>query len=188
MFERACARTCKHVEHYVNERYEMSQDGRAVANFILDECEITGIPVSQLALQKLVFFCHAWHLVEYDKPLVRQNFEAWEYGPVLPYLYSEFKASGDRPIQQRAKKLNRFNGKKETAYLDLPDDEKRFLKKVVQFYSRLTASQLVELSHCEDGPWARVWEHSGKINPGMKIDNANIYQYYSRVPRAAKVQ
>ena len=163
-------------------------DGRAIANFVLDECSDLGVPVSQLALQKLVYFCHAWHLVEYEEPLVKQQFEAWEYGPVLPYLYSEFKDFGKNPITARSKKLNRFSGEREIVVLEISEERRSFLKKVVGFYGRLTPSQLVELTHCEDGPWSKVWMHSEKINPGMKIDNANIFDYYSTVPRAAKVQ
>ena len=49
----------------------------------------------------------------------------------------------------------------------------------VSFYSRLTASDLVKLSHVDGGPWHKVWYHGGLVNPGMKIDDAEIYRFYS---------
>lgn len=166
----------------------MGQDGRAVANFVLDVCDEEGILVTNLALQKLVYFCHAWHLVEFDEPLIKQDFEAWDYGPVLQYLYREFKHCGRSAIRARSKKLNRFSGKQEIALFEAPKDKIEFLRKVIGFYGKLTASQLVEISHAEGGPWDKVWNHDGKINPGMRIENADIRSYYSTLPRAAKVQ
>lgn len=172
----------------MNMNVSIGYDGREVANFVLDECDALGLVPTHISLQKIVFFCHAWHLVEFGKPLVKHAFEAWDYGPVLPYLYREFKKFGSSPVTSRATKMNRFSGKQETARIDLPFENTKFLKMVIRFYAKLSPSQLVELSHCEDGPWAKVWNHEEAINPGMKIDNANILSYYSTVPRSAKVQ
>ena len=33
---------------------------------------------------KLVYYCHAWMLGLYGRPLIRQPIEAWRYGPVVP--------------------------------------------------------------------------------------------------------
>ena len=73
-------------------------DGRSIANFVLDFCERNGRTVTNLSLQKIVYFCHVWSLIELGKPLIRHKFEAWEYGPVLPYLYREFKGFDRSPI------------------------------------------------------------------------------------------
>ena len=61
----------------------MSYDGRAVANFVLDFCDQHQRGITNLSLQKIVYFCHVWSLIEFDRPLVKQRFEAWQYGPVL---------------------------------------------------------------------------------------------------------
>jgi len=79
----------------------MSHDGRAVANFVLDVCEQAGREVTNLSLQKIVFFCHAWSLAVRKEPLVKHEFEAWQFGPVLQYLYREFKVAEREPIRER---------------------------------------------------------------------------------------
>lgn len=56
----------------------MSLDGRAIANFVLDYCEKHARPVTNLSLQKIIYFCHVWSLVKLQKPLVKQQFEAWQ--------------------------------------------------------------------------------------------------------------
>jgi uncharacterized phage-associated protein len=157
----------------------MSFDGRAVANFVLDVCEAQGRTVTNLSLQKLVYFCHVWSLVKLDKPLVKQKFEAWQFGPVLQYLYREFKEFERDPITSRAKKIDPVSGKFDVVGYAFDEDTGQFLRKVVDIYSGITAGNLVELSHAKGGPWDQAWSHGGKVNPGMIIENEAIFNYYS---------
>ena len=91
----------------------MGVDGRAVANFILDFCEARGRKVTNLSLQKIVYFCHVWSLIERSRPLVKHEFEALKHGPLLQYVYREFKEFEDRPIIGRARRINPDTGVKE---------------------------------------------------------------------------
>ena len=166
----------------------MGYDGRAIANFILDFCDRNGRTVTNLALQKLVYFCHVWSLIELNRPLVRHKFEAWEYGPVLPYLYREFRGFDRSAIVGRAKQINPADGQHRIVECDFDDETEALLLRIVTFYSRLRASDLVELSHAEGGPWHVVWNHGGRVNPGMKIDDAAIRAFYSRAVRPFSVQ
>lgn len=158
----------------------MNADGRAIANFVLDVCEADGRGISNLALQKIVYFCHAWILVKHNKPLIRHHFEAWQYGPVLQYLYRDFNEFENKPITNRARKLNPVTGEKEVVAYSLDTETETLLRKVVSFYSRLNAGTLVELSHADDGPWHEVWHHGEKVKPGMKIEDDSIRSYYSK--------
>ncbi|WP_082554849.1 Panacea domain-containing protein [Caulobacter sp. Root1455] len=166
----------------------MSYDGRAVANFVLDFCEQKERIVTNLSLQKIVFFCHVWSLIELGKPLIRHDFEAWEYGPVLPYLYREFRMFDRLPITERAKKIDPLSGERRIVHdtFDLPTSE--LLERIIDFYSRMRAGDLVEISHVEGGPWYRSWHHSGVVNPGMKIDQESIVQFYSRARLPFSIQ
>jgi uncharacterized phage-associated protein len=156
-------------------------DGREVANFVLDFCESRGRNITNLSLQKIVYFCHAWCLTKLERPLIRHSFEAWQYGPVLQYLYREFKEYDASPIRSRAKKLNAQTGKFEIVHYKFDETTAKLLEKVVDFYSQLSASQLVDLSHTTGGPWDIVWNHPGRSNPGMKIDNETIATFYSKI-------
>jgi uncharacterized phage-associated protein len=159
----------------------MAHDGRAIANFILDFCEANGRTVSNLALQKLVYFCHVWSLIKLNKPLIKHKFEAWEFGPVLPYLYREFKTFDRSPIKGRAMRMDPANGKACVVEYTFDEETVRLLKKTIEFYSRLTAGDLVELSHVKGGPWFNVWHHKATVNPGMKIADEDIQQFYSTI-------
>ncbi|WP_300351050.1 type II toxin-antitoxin system antitoxin SocA domain-containing protein [uncultured Alcanivorax sp.] len=164
------------------------KDGREVANYVLDYAESKGFGVTNLSLQKIVYFCHAWYLVSTGGPLVKHSFEAWEYGPVLPYLYRDFKSFGDKIITTKAKKLDVMTGRYVKAEMKIDEDEERLLMNVVAFYSSLSPSQLVALSHHSEGPWSKVWNFRNRINPGMKISNEEIMNFYSSQKRCYTVQ
>jgi uncharacterized phage-associated protein len=163
-------------------------DGRAIANYILDYCEKRGRDVTNLGLQKIVFFCHVWSLIRLNAPLIRHQFEAWEHGPVLPYLYREFKKHDRTPITSRAIGIDPISGELTTSRCELDDATEKLLGGVIEFYSQLSAGQLVEMSHVKGGPWENVWNHDGKINPGMRIDNQKIIEFYSRAIQELGIQ
>ena len=166
----------------------MSLDGRAVANFVLDICEARGRGITNLSLQKIVYFCHVWSLIELDRPLVKHRFEAWQFGPVLQYLYREFKAFESDPIVGRAKGIDPGTGEKRVVPYAFDKQTEELLTEVVDFYSRLSAADLVRLSHVKGGPWDTVWNHEGRVNPGMKIDNAVISAYYAKARAPFSIQ
>ena len=165
----------------MNESSRQGYDGRAVANFVLDYCDQCGRPVTNLSLQKIVYFCHAWSLTTLSMPLVRHKFEAWKHGPVLQYLYREFREYDDRPIQARARRIDPATGTKVKVEYRFDSQTLRLLRQVVEFYSRLSAYDLVILTHVERGPWDKVWNHGGTVNPGMKIDDDEIARFYATI-------
>ncbi|KAA6320774.1 hypothetical protein EZS27_029497 [termite gut metagenome] len=47
--------------------------------------------MSHLKLQKLLFYCDAYHLAYFDEELIEDRFEAWVHGPVSRIVYGELK-------------------------------------------------------------------------------------------------
>jgi len=157
----------------------MGYDGRAVANYVLDTCSVSGCEVTNLSLQKIIFFCHAWCLGRLKRPLIRHEFEAWKYGPVLQYVYRDFSNFDSSPITSRAVGINPVTGSKDVVTADFDEEVLQLLAEVVGFYSRRTANQLVRLSHVPGGPWSTVWNDGAALNPGMRIKNELIESFYS---------
>jgi uncharacterized phage-associated protein len=134
-------------------------DPRAVANLLLDLAsadEDGPVPISNLALQKLLYFAHGHFLIRTGKPLVQGGFEAWKYGPVHPAVYQAFKEEADRPIQSRAVARNVMTGA--TSPIALPDDAevRRNLRDVLRSYGHLSPGRLVDIAHARNGPWWTV--------------------------------
>ena len=72
---------------------------KAIANYFLDK----SIDLTPMKIIKLVYIAHGWHLAITDKPLIEDYVQAWEFGPVIPDLYHEFKKYGNTPIKTYAK-------------------------------------------------------------------------------------
>jgi uncharacterized phage-associated protein len=166
----------------------MTHDGRAIANFVLDQADAAGLAITPMALQKIVYFCHVWALIELGRPLVKHSFEAWEHGPVLQYLYREFKRFGSSPIRGRANRANRLTGREEIVSYAFDAATVDLLTRVVAIYGRLSAAVLRELTHAPGGPWDRAWHHGGKINPGMRIDDRDAESFYTHIPLPSRLQ
>ena len=158
----------------------MGHDPRAVANAILDIADELSIPVTNLQLNKALFYAHADCIQNLGRRVASLPFEAWQYGPVMPCVYHEFKSSGDRPIRTRAKRLNRETGERELAVLD--DSElSEFLRRIVDFYCRKSGSELVKLSHAFGQAWDYVWNLDPKYKHGMQISDAVILERHEPV-------
>lgn len=147
----------------------MAHDVRGIANFVLDYATEKGVGVSNLSLNKIVYFLHVAYLHEYGTPLISAKIEAWDHGPVFRELYHQFKSSGREDIVGKARKLDAFSGEYREAEYDLENDEAVFLAKQCDSLIRLSAGRLVGLSHVQDGAWHQARYKNGRINPGVEI-------------------
>ncbi|MEQ1935851.1 MAG: type II toxin-antitoxin system antitoxin SocA domain-containing protein [Fimbriimonadaceae bacterium] len=157
----------------------MTYDARAIGNLILDEAERDGFEISNLILQKLLYFSHGAFLLQTGEPLVKGYFEAWQFGPVHPTAYEAFKSAGEKPIKFRARRLNPITrGFEEIARVN----ERRprlVVSSVVNAYGGLGPGRLVDLSHAPNAPWAFVVENS-KLRPmlGLRISDNLIRERF----------
>jgi uncharacterized phage-associated protein len=131
----------------------MMYDPKAIANLMLDEAARVGLPLKNLALQKLLYFAHGHFLVERKQPLVSGYFEAWTYGPVHPTAYKAFKAAGANDITFRAERVDPATG--ECSNIPVPDDMdvQRHVERIMQTWGRLSTGRLVDISHAKGAPW-----------------------------------
>lgn len=161
----------------------MTYDVRDVANFTLDHAAKRSLQISNLALQKLLYFEHGWFYSVYEQPLIKNKFEAWQYGPVQRVIYEQFKSYGDRPLlTARASYIEPQSGANIYRPPNIHADHADFIIRVLEKYEHYTAGQLVRESHVEDGPWEYVWQHAeDAIYPGMRIPDALILDHFKRL-------
>jgi uncharacterized phage-associated protein len=161
----------------------MTHDVRSIANLVLDVSSREGVRVTNLAINKIVFFLYVDYLLKYGRPLSGAKIEAWEHGPVFRELYSAFKSFGDKPIEGRVTRIDPVSGVRVECQIELSELERAFLEPIIRRLIKLSASKLRALSHLEGGPWHRVWCHSGKISAGMQITDAVIVDSLSTLRR-----
>ena len=161
----------------------MAYDVRAVANFVLKLAEGRGIALSNLTINKIVYFLHAEYLARTDKPLVTAKIEAWPYGPVFRELYAEFKQFGPGPITKPATARDPLTLEKQICSTQFTVEDVAFLTESAERYAKLSASVLVEMSHAQGGPWHEVYYSDGELSPGMRISDERIKTYFGRQTR-----
>jgi uncharacterized phage-associated protein len=160
-------------------RQDNAYDPRVVANAIIKRAADERLPITHIALQKLLYFAHGLFLLRHRRPLVSGYFEAWTFGPVHPAVYAAFKASGSDPIKSVARRKDLRTG--ELHQLPELNDSaaRRVVNQTLTAYGDLTAGQLVRLSHARDGPWdivSKVAQSQSTI--GLRISNDLIAERF----------
>ena len=131
---------------------------KAVANTLLAICREKGYsPISPMKLQKLVYFAHGWHLAYTGKPLIGEEIQAWDYGPVIDTLYRDLKGYGSGDVTGQIPEIEYLDQKFTTTNPLVESPEIRtFLGNVVDVYGPLSAIQLSNMTHQPDTPWAKL--------------------------------
>lgn len=119
-----------------------------VAKFILQESE-KGL--SNLELQKTLYFAELDYRRKYNEALVSDDFEAWKYGPVSREVYKEYCAYGADSI-----------AKPQNAELNLAEERKQTIRDSISKSGNVPYWQLVEKSHRKGGAWAETYDENTK--------------------------
>ncbi len=116
-----------------------------VAAWFLNELDRkAGDSVTNLKLQKLVYYAQAWAMALLGRPLFAEKVEAWAHGPVVDVVYQEYKQHGYGSLP-RARRRPRF-----------APEERTVLEDVLAVYGEHSAKFLEALTHSET-PWEKAW-------------------------------
>ena len=128
-----------------------------VANFFLSAMDDdAGDLISNLKMQKLVYYAQGVHLAMFDKELFEEDIEAWEHGPVVPSLYHEFKSFGKNAIEPN---FDEFN-------IEIfSSEQKDMLKEVYNTFGQFSAWVLRNMTH-DERPWLET-TNGGKVVCGV---------------------
>jgi len=145
----------------------------------LDEADRLQIDVSNMALQKILYFAHGFYLQRTGKPLVSGYFEAWQHGPVHPTAYAVFRPAGATPIHHRAQGINIVTG--ENYYIEVCSDPQvqQAIVSTLSGIGGLSPARLRAISHAEQGPWDYIVKQGGtRALFGMRIPNDVIQEKF----------
>nr|DAM94001.1 MAG TPA: hypothetical protein [Caudoviricetes sp.] len=71
-----------------------------VAKYVVTKCKKDEYPISNLQLQKILYYIQHDFLKKNNKPLFDDDFEAWKFGPVVPSVYYEYSYLGALKIYE----------------------------------------------------------------------------------------
>lgn len=133
-------------------------------------------PVTQMKLQKMVFFAHGLHLALYDTPLCSEPFFAWKFGPVIPSIYQLYKKWGSSPIiaQPPAIKPSEVSAVSES--YTLSSTEMEAIEYTWEITKNLDGVTLSNWSHAANSPWAKAYA----LGENTIISNDVIKEYFEQ--------
>ena len=107
--------------------------------------------ISNMKLQKLLYYAQGVYYAIMNKVLFSDSIFAWTHGPVVESVYHKFKQFGSNGIEVDAINLP-----------DFPDETVRILEDVYDVFGQYSAWKLREMTHAEK-PWMSTAE-GGVIN------------------------
>lgn len=119
-----------------------------IANYFIEIANrVDENDLTNLKLQKILYFAQRDHFRNTQSVLFEDKIEAWKYGPVVPDVYHRYKYCGNFPI----------------TLADIPQDmseeipEKDFLDGIWIKYGIYSANKLVQITHAPGTAWNAVY-------------------------------
>ena len=135
-----------------------------IANKIIASTDASqGETISNLKLQKLLYYMQGFFIAVFDKKLFDNEIEAWQYGPVVKDIYDHFKNFGSGAITLAG----------EEDKVVLTDEENELFNDVMEEYGQFSAVKLMQMTH-EELPWKKVFNE----NPQGEIPYDLLNEYF----------
>lgn len=97
--------------------------------------------ISNLKLQKLLYYAQGMHLALWGEPLFNDEIVAWQYGPVVESVYQRYKANESDGIKEFSQPEENFS-----------EHEEATLQFVGDTFGQFSAWKLSDMTH-EELPW-----------------------------------
>lgn len=141
----------------------------AIANRFLRLASEKGETLTPMQLLKLVYIAHGWALGLYSRPLIRDEIQAWQYGPVIPDLYQKIRRFRSNPVE----------GEIDDSGADaLSSKENNLIEQVYDIYGRWSGPALSRLTHAKGTPWDKTYEPGAF---GVVIPDDIIEDHYANL-------
>jgi uncharacterized phage-associated protein len=131
--------------------------------------------ITPMQLLKLVYIAHGWSLGLYQRPLIRDDIQAWKYGPVIPDLYNRIRRYGSGPVNDLMPS---------GSHAPLTPIEEDLIRQVYNIYGKRSGVALSRITHAPGTPWTQMYNRGVFNTP---IPNDVIQEHYSSlIARAAQ--
>ncbi|NKD44994.1 SocA family protein [Haematospirillum jordaniae] len=144
-----------------------------IADYILRKADSVSDTITPMQILKLVYLCHGWMLGLYGRQLIKEDIEAWRYGPVIRDLYDAVK-------DYRSQAITKFLLAQEVS---LDPAEKNIVDQVYEKYGQYSGPALSRLTHMTGSPWDITYTLLGQ---SKAISNDLIEDYFKQQAQASQ--
>ena len=126
------------------------------------------ISVTNLKLQKLMYFVEAYYMVKNpdEDEMFNEKWSAWDYGPVCKELYDQFKVFGSIEIT--------ISEEESMIGDELSKENKKYIEDIFGIFGELPAFHLVTLTHMKQKSGLKKFLTLYLMIRKRKINNGNI--------------
>ena len=114
--------------------------------------------LTNLKLQKLLYYVQGFHIALFGEPLFSDSIEAWNYGPAVPSVYREYEPFGTGLLPGD----DRFNPE------SIDPQSQDLIDEVYGVYGKYTGTVLTNFTH-QEKPWLET-DRSCAIEPELLRD------------------
>lgn len=145
----------------------MVYDALRIARYIIGRCNEKGRVISNLKLQKILYFVQAEFLVTKGptSPCFNEEIEAWDFGPVVPVVYQQYKIYGGANIPASEKIISTKN---------IAEKDQNIINGIVDECVNYSASALVDITHHQT-PWIQAYRKGSHNNV---ISKQSIFDFF----------
>lgn len=138
-----------------------------VAKWFVAWAEEMDADISQLKLQKLLYYAQGEHIGSTGKQIFPERIEAWQHGPVIPEIYHATKHYGRNPIDPDEFVSEDFDWDE---FRDIQDEHVAVWRK----YGIYSAWALREKTHSE-----KPWRDAFNAGRNVEITHAALKEHFS---------
>ncbi len=122
----------------------MAYSAYEIAKYVVTKCTEDNSPISNLQLQKILYFLQIEFLRNRGEQLFVDDFEAWQFGPVVPDVYYKFCGFGAMKIHMNYD-------------TDIEEQVKLFINPIIAEKRKLNPWDLVDDTHQEGKAWSEIY-------------------------------
>ncbi len=157
-----------------------------IANYIVHVALEEGISITNLHLQKILYYLQAESLVRTQNPLFDGEIEKWRLGPVVPTVYHEYKEYGSQPIADIATEMVFDEETMEIDYIKFDDnrideDVRDIINPLIISLLSQNAFDLVDKTH-EHTLWSEYRPRIEAGERGLRYTDEEIRNYFLEHP------
>lgn len=145
----------------------------AVIDYLLSKIDDeAGDSITNLKIQKLLYYCQGWHLSQFGMPLFNEELQAWPHGPVTPPAYQRLKRYGNQSVDPQAVVSDPMS--------DLSEESRSLIDQVWALYGWRSASELRNMTH-QERPWKEAWAAGPEQN--TPLDQTVMREFFDEEGR-----
>ena len=129
----------------------MQSNVNDIALYVIYSSINQGYEISNLKLQKLLYFFFLVYYKKFRKYLFNDSFSAWKFGPVQVDIYFNYYMYGASPIDDID--FSSYNA------ANLNDEIKKFIDNEINDFADYSIYDLVNETHKEGCAWSRVFDN-----------------------------